>query len=175
MPRPLQVAPAIVQHLLRGYLAGWGTYLAGAADYLGEESGALPTMAAPADLPIVSRFMRSEPQPSNRLMTDFYDLKNEITSIGASIKIAEGRHEQGMAQGLRARHLEYSPALQTQMNDVGRQLSQIRGIYQRTEMDANMSAEQKTAARDLYYRRRDQILDRAKPLLRQAEGLAPAA
>lgn len=47
----------------------------------------------------------------------------------------------------------------------------MRGVYQHVEMNPNLSSEAKTAARDNYYRQRDQLLDSIKPLLRQAEGL----
>jgi hypothetical protein len=168
---PMQASPAIIQHLLRGYLAGWGTYITAASDYVGEQAGVLPATPSPSEPPVVGRFVREEPEPSNRLMSDFYDMKREITAAGQSIKAAQENNDRQMETQLRAAHPEFSADIEKKMNKAGTELSKMRGVYQRIEMNPTMSADAKTQARDSYYIQRDKLLDSIKPLLRQAEGL----
>lgn len=169
---PVEASPAIIQHLLRGYLAGWGTYISSASDYLGEQAGILPATPSAAEPLVVGRFVHTEPEPSNRLMSDFYDLKRQIGATGQSLREAEKNQDTSMIATLQGRHPEYSAAIEKGMNRVGTELSKVRGAYQRIEMNPTMSADQKTTARDNYYLQRDRLLDSVKPLLRQAEGLS---
>jgi P-loop containing NTP hydrolase pore-1/C-terminal domain on Strawberry notch homologue/Large polyvalent protein associated domain 38/ddrB-like ParB superfamily domain len=169
---PMQASPAIVQHLLRGYLAGWGTYITAASDYLGEQAGVLPSTPSISEPPVVGRFVRETPDPANRLMTDFYDLKKSLDSVGASIKVAQNQQDASLQSSLLAKHPDFDPGVRKQMDEVGTQLSKIRGVYQKMQMNPAASSQQKTAARNTYYRQRDQLLDANKGLLRRAEGLS---
>jgi hypothetical protein len=95
-----------VQHLLRGYLAGWGGYISGAADAIGESAGWLPSQAAwhTMDYPVVSRFVRETPEAGNRIQTDFYALKSQVTEVANSIKHAEQYGDEARAKQLQAQH-----------------------------------------------------------------------
>lgn len=168
---PYEVAPATMQHLIRGYFAGMGAYVTGAADYIGEQTGALPSHASAAQTPVLGRFLHETPEAGNRLMRDYYDLRRGIDAVGNSIKDAEKNQDKAMVDRLMAGHPEFNPALEKRMNAVGLQLSKMRGVYQHTEMNPGLSKEQKTAARTTFYNQRDAMLDQIRPLLRQAEGL----
>lgn len=169
---PAPVAPAIVQHLLRGYLAGWASYITGAADYLGSQAGALPAQASVAQAPVIGRFVHTEPEAGNRLMQDYYELRHGIDAVGNSIHEAEKTQDAGLEARLKAAHPEFNPGIKKSMDAAGLELSRMRGIYQRAEMNPNLSSEQKTAARDQYWSGRDKLLDQLRPLLRRAEGLS---
>jgi hypothetical protein len=168
---PHEFAPANIQHLINGYLAGWGTYITTASDYLGEKAGILPETAGPAEPPVLGRFYHETPEPSNRIMTTYYDLRGAFDQVGNSIKDAEKNSNIALANQIRAQHPEFSEPTQKAMDKAGTELSRIHSVYQRIQMNPAMTADQKTQARDNYYSQRDKLLDTLKPLLRQAEGL----
>jgi hypothetical protein len=144
-------------------------------DALGEAAGWLPSQAAweKGDYPIVNRFVRTGPEAGNRIQTDFYDLKKEISQIGNSIKDAAKHGEQETIIHLLQSHPEYSQGLERGLQRFGAALAKERNATTQFLKNPGYTAEAKRKALDDFYRARDKQLDVIVPLLRQAEGLPP--
>lgn len=94
LPRWAQVSPAQVEHLLRGYLntwAGYGLTLSDAAFFDRRPDARLD------ELPVIRRFFREEPSPSNRYIGEFYDALKATTEARRTMSamLRQGNREIG--------------------------------------------------------------------------------
>src|SRR5215469_5814700 len=173
---PVKASPEVVQHLLRGYVAGWASYITAATDAIGESAGWLPQQAAwgGADTPVLNRFVREGPEAANRIQTDFYDLKKEVSIVGQGMKKASQMGDAEAVERLRQEHPEYSPQLDKAMQRAGMVLARQRKQLQATLMNQGASAEAKRRALDQFYITRDKEMEQLRPMVRRAEGLPTA-
>lgn len=172
---PHPIAPATMEFLMRGYLAGWGAYIAAAADWIGENAGLEVPRPTPrvTDYPIVGAVARVTPEASNRIQTDFYQMRSQIAEVGNSLKAAEKAGDAESIRHLLTAHPEFSPGLERALNHVGEVLSKQRQALNLRLESAKLSADDKRQAEDNFWRWRDNYMRGVAPLLRRAEGITP--
>lgn len=83
LPASMQLSPAQLEHLVRGYLNTWGMYGLAIADSLMTTG----TPDARVDqLPVIRRFFRQEPAAQTRYLTELYRMIDESTQARATMK-----------------------------------------------------------------------------------------
>ena len=99
-------SPNQISQLIEGYLGTLGGYTLTAFDVIASGIGAIPTrptgvfgdgvLGQTAEALGFGRFRKPDPDPSNRFVSDFYELKKEVETIYATVNMLkrDGRREQ---------------------------------------------------------------------------------
>ena len=89
-PRWLQLSPARVEHLLRGYFNTWGMYALTLSDAAFFDDA--PDLRLD-QMPVVRSFYRGKPARSTRFVTEFYEMLDAATEARRTARAMSRRHQ----------------------------------------------------------------------------------
>ena len=168
------LSPNQISQLLEGYLGTLGGYALTAFDVMASEMGLIPTRptgvfgssppAKFAEALGFGRFRKPSPDPSNRWIGEFYELKNEVDTVYATINMLrrDGRSEQANElmdenKGL----LRFRP----QLNAMNEQLRIANLEIRRIRLSDKLTGDQKTKRLNTLFVRRNNIARRVDKIL----------
>ena len=146
------LSPNQISQLVEGYLGTLGGYMLTAFDVIASGMGVIPTrptgvfgsnpIGQTAEALGFGRFRKPDPDPSNRFVGDFYDLKKEVETIYSTVNMLkrDGRVEQAFA--LMDKHktkLRYRKFLL----NINKKLQKINGDIRKIRLDENLSGDEK--------------------------------
>lgn len=166
-----------IEHLIRGYGgAVFGTYALAVSDAIGEATGISrehPDKRT-SQMPVISRFYRgSEDEPAfrNRYMTEFYNLRSEVSKLHADFKkLRDEGDAEGAAQIVRDNPTKFG--LHTRLESMAKTLSQFRKAQAQIGNNKALSGAEMRQQQDQYVAAQNRVLQGVKPLIKYAEGLS---
>lgn len=142
--KALGVSPKRIQALIRGYLAGLGMGIMGAADILVRQIGEFPERPESGieSYPMIGRFVRSTPNRYSRYQTEFYEIYDELNVLHQQIRSADAEGDFKGAEEIRKAN-EKKVSSFPEAKKVRRDLSRIRKDTLAIWKDKKMSSERK--------------------------------
>jgi hypothetical protein len=162
----ISFSPQRVEHLVRGYFGSVGMYLLDASDMAMRGIGAYEEapVTRPDEMPVISRFFRSEPKKFTKWLGEFYDTKREIDGIYNGIQQARERGNYEAARRLRKENAELL-RMRSQFQSIQQQLRQINEQMRRVHW-SGMDPKDKRERLDALYERRNRTVQRIERMLR---------
>jgi len=168
------LSPNQISQLIEGYLGTLGGYMLTAFDVGASSMGVIPNRPTGVfgDSPPAKviealgfgRFRKPVPDPSNRFVGDFYELKKEVDTIYSTVNRlkTDGRLEQ-------ARELmEENKGLlryRGQLNSINKQLQNVNGLIRKVRLDEKMSSNNKESRLKVLISRRNKAARRVDKIL----------
>jgi hypothetical protein len=155
----LNLSPAQLEYLFKGYGGTLGSYLLAATDALTNAASdkVRPEMRV-EQMPFIGRFVHSQPALTNRWVNGFYDVKTEIDQLHSTMNamVKEGRAAD--AQQLVRDNLE-KLGVHAQTTTIGQQLAAIRSAMRQVNDAPTLSAAEKRTQLDSLIATRNRIGD----------------
>ena len=142
--KALGVSPKRIQALIRGYLAGLGMGIMGAADIMVRQFGEWPERPESGieSYPMIGRFVRSTPNRYSRYQSEFYDIYDELNLLHKKVRDADAEGDFAGAEEIRKANQKKFEAF-PQAKIIRRNLARIRKNTLAIWKDKTMSAENK--------------------------------
>jgi hypothetical protein len=164
------VSPDQAQALVRGYGGTVATYLLAASDALAEATGLTKPSATKRldQLPVVASFIREEPAMSTRWMQEFYEMKNKVDQVHATI---QDFRKAGNAAGVKRVLEDNSAALAVYpaAAKIGHSMGQIRMAMSRVNESTTLTPDQKRQQLDALMTRINRMAAQTRPLVKRYE------
>ncbi len=164
----LGVSPDQLEYLFKGYTGTLGGYLLSATNALTDlGTGKTRPDTRLDQYPLVSRFIRTEPQMANRWVNGFYDVKTEIDQLHATMgeMVKQGRAAE--AQQLVKDNMD-KLGLRGGTQAIGTQLATVRKAMKAINDAPSLSSEEKRARLDQLIAVRNQIGESARQIVERA-------
>ena len=155
LPRELQVSPAQIEALLRGYFNTWAMYAFTAIDAVSLDDN--PDMRVD-QYPVLRRFYSASPARGTHYLTELYDALREATEVRRTSRMMARQDERGIAMELARtpENFQYGPL--THASQFLRTLHGLTGLIQ----GADSLPKARVLAEGTVFRNNPMMLDRLK-------------
>ena len=167
------MSPVRIEHAVRGYTGTLGTYAMQLADMASREitDGPPPPEMRIDDIPVVKRFVRSDPPRGTKYVTDFYEMKREVEKAYNTI-----RHYGATLRGEKAMELLKAKRSVIKryrgFQQAGRVMSTLRKAENQIRVSRDMTPGEKRRLLDKITKQRNEI---AKGMVKAAPATAKLA
>jgi hypothetical protein len=146
------LSPNQISQLVEGYLGTLGGYMLTAFDVIASGMGVIPTrptgvfgsnpLGQTAEALGFGRFRKPDPDPSNRFVGDFYDLKKEVETIYSTVNMLKRDGRVDQAFSLMEKHKSKLRFRKLLLN-INKKLQKINGDIRKIRLDESLSGDEK--------------------------------
>ena len=170
------LSPNQISQLVNGYLGTLGGYALTAFDVAASEMGLIPNRptgvfgetipAKFAEALGFTRFRKTVPDPSNRFVGEFYELKKEVDTIYSTVNRLKKDGRLDQARDLFEKHRD-KIRFRSVLNNINKQLQNVNAQIRRVRLDEKMSGNEKEERLKSLITRRNATARRVDDILKK--------